>query len=76
MVQRAIQGRVVLYHSRSAAGRAEAFVFDFFATMESKPGSALIMIPRVLTYAWDRMASIVQNADRRAFMYLMSSYFQ
>ena len=45
-------------------------------TMDSKPGSALIMVPRVLTYARNRMASIVQNADRRAFMYPLSPYFQ
>jgi hypothetical protein len=43
----------------------------FLTTMESKSGSALIMIPRVLTYARNRMASIVQNADRQAFMYPM-----
>jgi len=48
----------------------------FLATVDSKPGSALIMVPRVLTYARNRMASIVQNADRRAFMYPVSSYFQ
>ena len=48
----------------------------FLATMDSKPGSALIMVPRVLTYARNRMASIVQNADRRAFMYPLSPYFQ
>jgi len=48
----------------------------FLTTVDRKPGSALITVPRVLTYAQNRMASIVQNADRRAFMYLLSSYFQ
>ncbi len=44
--------------------------------MESKPGRALIMITPVLTYARNRRASIVQNADRWVFVYPMLSYFQ
>ena len=64
-----------MYHSCSAAGRAES---TFLTTMESKVGSALIMIPRVLTYIRNRMASIMimQNVDWQALMYPMLSCFQ
>jgi hypothetical protein len=75
MVQRAVQGLSCTTHARMQIAQSRLYS-TFVTIVENKPGCALIMVPRILTYAQNKMASIVQNAERCSFMFPVSPYFQ